>query len=163
MLQALQIPLRVLGEVIGSVVIKPLQLLTRALGFLLRSIGRLVDKIPGVSGGPLIRAGQEMIDASHGMAGEFAATTKELEKMKGSLQNVPAIFDIALRRRQAALGGMPTGGGTATPRPPVTIHGGVTVQVVSGGRDESPRELADKIQEAFSYMSRTGQPLLLPA
>jgi hypothetical protein len=39
----------------------------------------------------------------------------------------------------------------------------VTVQVVSGGRDESPQELGAKIQEAFSYMSRTGQPLLLPA
>ncbi len=56
-LEALTIPMRVLGEIIGSVVIKPLQLLARALGFLIRGIGKLVDKIPGVSGGPLIRCG----------------------------------------------------------------------------------------------------------
>jgi hypothetical protein len=155
-LEALTIPMRVLGEIIGSVVIKPLQLLARALGFLIRGIGKLVDRIPGVSGGPLIRAGQEMIDASHGMAGAANQTTQALEKMKGSLTNVPPIFDYLLRRRQAAVGGggLPGGDGGrgAVPRGPIQIAK-VEIHAAPG---QSASDLWDALEREAELRARRG-------
>ncbi len=109
-LNALLIPLRLVGTLIGTALAKPLQLLARALGFLIRGIGTLLNKLPGSIGDPLVKAGQEMIDASHTMreAGkEAGAAGAAFQAVASALTNVPAMLQVD-RLRAAATG--PAGG-----------------------------------------------------
>jgi hypothetical protein len=77
-LAGLLYPVRLIGEALGTMLLpvvkllfQPLRLLAiavtylqTAIGWAVRGIGKMIDKIPGISGGPLIRAGQSMMDGA---------------------------------------------------------------------------------------------------
>ena len=115
-LNTLMIPLRLLGQIIAKVVLPPLQAMAYAIGFLIRSLGKAIDAIPGVSAKSMIRAGQEMMDQSglgRGLveAGAAAnAAAEGMNRLAGSLTNVPSILKLAQ-----------IGGAVATPYTPPTI------------------------------------------
>lgn len=146
-----------------------------AIGTLVRGIGRLVNKLPGSPGDPLVKAGQAMIDLGSGFRegaraleegreqisnmefGETAATVAEANEQ---LRNVPEGFKVALARFNAA-GPVPASGegpvaATIPPPPPpptvvenspVTIH---TVQIVSNNPEQIWREL-QPVMERENY------------
>lgn len=125
-LRVLFLPLKLLGiqvAFIGEIIARVAGAIAGAIGWLVRGIGKLVNKLPGSPGDPLVRAGQAMIDLGKQFkdaANEMAAKRKELEHMSfddalnraadsadrlsESLTNVPPLFDIALRRIQASRG-----------------------------------------------------------
>lgn len=133
-------PLRLLGELAGTIVAPALQLLmvpvrglgigvsyvTEALGWMVRGIGKLIDKLPGISGGPIIRAGQDMMDGAQEARDALHHLGNAAKSAADSVTNMPEIFDWALRRRQAGMGAIPgtTTGGvrTAEPRGDVHLH-----------------------------------------
>lgn len=136
-LQALMTPIALVGEMLGGILVPvikalfvPMKLLATAftyvqtaIGWLVRAIGKAIDKIPGVSGGPLIRAGQTMMDGAESVRKKLAGLTfdeaqESANQLAESLSNIPPIFDYLARRRQAAIGGaLPTPAPTPTPAP----------------------------------------------
>jgi hypothetical protein len=177
-------PLSALGNVIGQFLAPVFRVLAIAasylaeglyrtgsfilsgIGKLMEGIGKLLNKLPGSIGNPLIALGTSMrtqadeLEASaaaqkkyrheliHGV-GSFEAATDAVRSFTGSL-NVPAMYDLALRRRQAAAAGY----GAPTPstaaaapasqtRAPVTINIHEGAIVVDGSK--SPRETAREV------------------
>lgn len=104
---ALMVPVRIFGEVLGTALIPILKLLfpvfkavaiaatfvaqiflkvsgliTEAVGLLVRGIGRLVNKLPGSPGDPLVKAGQAMIDLGTGLQQGAKAMSDAREEIK---------------------------------------------------------------------------------
>jgi tape measure domain-containing protein len=107
--EALMLPLQIMGEVLGTLIVPvlrilwgPLKLLgivvsyigeviakvagaiANAVGHLVRGIGNLVNKLPGSPGSPLVKAGQAMIDLGasfRNAAEEMALKRKELQAL----------------------------------------------------------------------------------
>lgn len=213
-LTALAIPLRVVGQVLGALLVPALRLLfpplkyfgilvamvgegiARVLGWFLDAVAaiiqgiggfikRLGELIPGWLGGNkiekfgkgIIEAGDYVADAAAGAratARELEKTQEELkglsfeEAMKGATDavkeftaatsNMPAIFDLALRRRQAALGGAapPAVGGGLTPGTvqPTDTGGslpasGPVIQIINPAPGVNGREIVETVKRAF--------------
>ncbi len=134
------------------------------IGKLMEGIGKVLNKLPGSIGNPLIALGTSMrtqadeLEASaaaqkkyrheliHGV-GSFEAATDAVRSFTGSL-NVPAMYDYTLRRRQAAAVGYgipttPTAAPASQTRAPVTINIHEGAIVVDGSK--SPRETAQEV------------------
>jgi hypothetical protein len=134
-LSGLLYPVQLVGELFGNLLapvarllFQPLRLLAigftylqTALGWLIRGIGKMIDAIPGISGGPLIRAGQNIMDGAESVRRRLEnldfneavdAATNSARNLAESLSNVPPVFDLALRRMQAG-----RAAGTPTPSP----------------------------------------------
>jgi len=120
-LDALTLPLRMLGEILSLLMIPVLRLLfpvfkvvavvasylgeilakvagaiATAIGSLVRGIGRLVNKLPGSPGDPLVKAGQAMIDLGNG----FKDAAKEMAEKRKELQGMS--FEDALKKTSEA-------------------------------------------------------------
>ena len=133
-------PLKLLGTVvsyIGEVIAKVASAIATAIGSLVKGLGKLVNKLPGSPGDPLVKAGQAMIDLGKQFkdaAKEMEERRKELEglsfedamngvnngldKLEEALTNVPPLFNLALRRLQAAAGGLSSARTGGLPEPP---------------------------------------------
>ncbi len=149
-IEALEQPVKIVGEVFGKALAPVLKALfpvfkwvaiaatyvgeifftvaggiLNAIGWLVRSIGKLIDKIPGVSGRGLINFGQSMIDMGDGFkegAKALAAGREEIraiewtEKLgdaaKQASYNVSEAFNENLRRHQVATGALQGGSGS---------------------------------------------------
>jgi hypothetical protein len=146
-----------------------------AIGTLVRGIGRLVNKLPGSPGDPLVKAGQSMIDLGRGFNEgaraleegreqisnlEFGETADTVAEANEQLRNVPEGFKVALARFTASSPVPANGGGpvpatlpAASPPPtvvensPVTIH---SVQIVSNNPEQIWREL-QPVMERENY------------
>lgn len=120
-LAGLLLPVRLIGEMIGTMLVPVVRLLfgplkalalivtyvQTALGWFVRGIGKLIDKIPGLSGGPIIRAGQSIMDGADDMrkklhAMSFDDAVKEAENgakaINRSMVNMVEGFKVASHR-----------------------------------------------------------------
>ena len=135
---ALAEPLRVFGQLIGSLIVPVLSLLVpplrllaiavsyvvEAFGWLIRSVGKLVDALPFISGKGIIKAGQDMMDGAREARRAMGGAADAADRLAGALSNVPRVLNIAgLRHRTTGgipgapppfggPGGGPPGGGT---------------------------------------------------
>jgi hypothetical protein len=152
MLRLLWGPMKMLGIALTYVVegfARMMRALTNGIGTFIRGLGRAIDKIPGISGGPLIRAGQNLLDFSDSMrdAARQAAddrrrlvgmgfndamdsATSAAQRFAEAISNMPQLFELSARRWQASQGGGvatpgaaggSTQGGTRGARGPVTL------------------------------------------
>lgn len=167
----------VVADVIGFVV--------KGWGYIIRTIAEAVDKLPFVSARGAIDFAQGIINLGTGIQGiadgfregadalaegrdEIRAIewTETAEGVAGlgaaalgataALSSVPEIFDLALRRRQAALGGAaapPVGGGltpaTVTPTDLGGNQPGITVNIVNPPAGMDARATARQFVEAL--------------
>lgn len=151
-LQSLHEPIRLIGELLAKTLAPAISFVTQGIGWFVRSIGKAINfLLPGSPGNPLVKFGQEMIDAAQAVRkhGDAAKSASD------SISNMPAIFDLALRRRQAGAGAIPgstSGGGggerVAQPRggttviinnPPVGMDVDTVVRQVTRGIVEAKR------------------------
>ncbi|MDB4952088.1 MAG: hypothetical protein JWM27_4737 [Gemmatimonadetes bacterium] len=121
-----------------------------ALGALIKGLGKLINKLPGSPGDPLVKAGNALLDLGKGLkdaAGEIAKKREELKhltfddalndatnglnKFTEALSNVPPLFDLALRRIEAGRLGGPVPATPSTPSPTPT-GGGVSTPAGGG-------------------------------
>jgi tape measure domain-containing protein len=175
-LKAVGIVAAMLGESIAAVVgwiFDFLAGIKEAFGRFVLALGNLLNKLPGSLGNPLVKYGRHLLEgaeqlkenaaAARKMSREFEKTQEELrdlsfedavekatgavEKFSESLTNVPPIFDLALRRRQAALGvGAPApavGGGLTPGTVQPTDRGGSLPGVHLHFHDLSGNEISD--------------------
>jgi len=106
---------------------------TTALGWIVRAIGKALDTLPFVSGGPIIRAGQSMLDAAEKTRKELEGLSWQdaldkvgdrAEKVAEQLSNVPEgfrVFNAALARYASTAA---PARATATSSMPVLARGG---------------------------------------
>lgn len=157
-------PVTLLGEMIGGmlvpvvrILIPPLKFVAKimsylgtAIGWLIRGIGKALNKLPGSIGDPLVRMGQTMMDSAEKMradldavgvdaAAEGAATA--LDKLTDSVLNAVSGFKVEAYRHAAARGSSPTSGGALTPQgantapsAPVNV-GGIQINTTGDGRE----------------------------
>lgn len=120
-IDALTLPLRFMGEIIGLLIVPVLRILWQplkllgivvsyigeviakvagaiavAIGSLVRGIGRLVNKLPGSPGDPLVKAGQAMID----LGNQFKDAAKEMAKRRKELEGLS--FEDAMDKTSGA-------------------------------------------------------------
>jgi hypothetical protein len=159
-LKAVLVPLEIVARVIGSAVIPVLRILfpiikavaigftvvgevfarisafiLRAVGSLVRGLGRLINKLPGSPGDPLVKAGQALLDLADAQtktANDLAKARNEIRDLsfddamasvnglskaaKDASQNIPQIFKMASAVFRAA---SPFTDGTLPPRTPL--------------------------------------------
>lgn len=184
-IEALLQPLRVMGQLIGVAIVPVLEALRpvldlvakafsyviQGIGYLIRGIGDLLNKLPGSIGNPLKKFGQNMIDQAEATRRAIDAQELLVKSTKDAargVSNIPAIFDTALRRRQAmagggsSTGGATSGGGVTSPgaRPPLVVQlinppagmdvAGTVKQVVRGLSDELRKGGASELRAALA-------------
>lgn len=157
-LEALKEPLRIVGEIlgkalapilkalfpifkgvaiaatyVGEIFFKVSSVLTLGIGYLIRGIGNLLNKLPGSIGNPLKKAGQELIDFGHAQREAADALRKGRDELRNlewndaldnvtgaaneaaeALRNVPQGWNAALAAFEAGRlspGDTPAGGG----------------------------------------------------
>ena len=212
-LDALMVPLQMVAEIFGAALAPILEALfpifkmlaiaatyvgeifyrisaaiMKAIGGLIKGLGSLIDRIPGMSDLGLKGAGQALINLGKGYSESAEAMAEGREKirnldwedalegasngadkMEAALTDIPKAINLALYRGRVGAG---AGGGAAPPStfvPPTTPEpgGGVVVQgplfgnVVNEAGD-TPATLARKMEEAARYMRSTGSNLMLP-
>jgi hypothetical protein len=93
-------PLKLLGIIVsylGQAVAKVAEWITTAIGLLVRGIGRLVNKLPGSPGDPLVKAGQAMLD----LGKQFKNAGDEIAKKRKELEGLS--FEDAMDRASGAV------------------------------------------------------------
>lgn len=183
--------LAIAATFVGEIFFRVAGAITLAVGGLVRGLGRLINKLPGSLGNPLIAIGQALVDQGRGFqegATELSRARDELrnlsfedamervstsaDRVAESLSNLPTIFDVTLRRMQAARGGSTT---TEAPRlvtsstvaTPTPAQAGDTIQLtiqegaiqVSGV--SNPQEAgAAAVNEVIRQLNTPGQSRL---
>lgn len=124
---------------VGEILYKVSAFILRAIGSLVRGLGRLINKLPGSPGDPLVKAGQAMLDLADGYtaaAKDMAKTREELQNMNfddamnavngladaanRASQNIPQLFKVAAAVFAAARPVGATPGPTTPITPPAT-------------------------------------------
>lgn len=133
----------------------------KAVGYLVKGLGALIEKLPGVGDFGLKKAGQAMIDLGKGFfeaSSELGDARDEIRKLEWkdaldpltdaanetaeALRNVPSLFNANLARFRATGGGgltAPTSLGN--PITPITFNGDVTVVA------NDPEEFVNKLRQ----------------
>ncbi|MBV9772647.1 MAG: hypothetical protein JO040_01775 [Gemmatimonadetes bacterium] len=119
----------------------------RAIGALIKGLGKAIDKIPGLGDFGLKKAGQDLIDMGNGFKDsaqalkegreeikklEFGDTADKVEKLNEQLTNAPEGFKVALARFEAVA---PE---TARVPSPPTDRGGTTASGETGASESGP-------------------------
>jgi hypothetical protein len=157
-IDALLMPVVALGEAAAEGLLPIFHALTKVIalviegwGKFLRGIGALLNKLPGSLGKGLVESGQGMIDLAERMRATTRAqeeATESLHKLSSAASNVPPLFDLALRRRQAALGGaLPTGGAAG---------GGTTIVINNPPAGMDTDRVARDVERAILERQRRG-------
>lgn len=158
LLSAIAEPLRGLGKIFGTILAPAFQYLGwivqkivgvlsyfyEAWGTLIRALGKFINLLPGSPGDPLVKYGQSVIDAAQ------AARVFEdsVTAAASSMSNVPEIFDLALRRRQASIGGSAVPGGSATGSGG-SPGGGLTININNPPARMDVAETARQLEKAI--------------
>lgn len=172
---------------IGEGIFRVADALASGIAAVLVAIGKAINLLPGSPGDPLIRAGkrladffnasidamQESQDGLRGLTwGEAINGVENLadaaHRAAESLSNVPEIFDLAVRRRMAAVGGLSpaltpaTAGGIGVPRGGATDRGGsspaggITINIVNPPAGTDSRQLAAEVRRELVQGLRLG-------
>jgi hypothetical protein len=144
-INALLIPVRALGALIGGALAKAISYAVQAIGWFIRGIGKLLDKIPGVSGKGLINTGQEMIDQAKALRDATKATESFTQAISSAAHNIPAGWDVNRARAEAAGMSIPSGGG-----------GGLTVHIHNPAAGVDAAALARQVRRALAEDQRRG-------
>jgi hypothetical protein len=153
-IDALLLPVRALGQLIGGVLNRAISYLAEGIGYVIRAIGWLIDKINIFGGdGGIGRFGQEMIDGARAARQGLDGVATAADRAASSITNMPEIFDLALRRRQAQLGSLPgappaSGGGST--------GGGITVHIHNPPATLDTQRAARDVLRAVAEMKRRG-------
>jgi TP901 family phage tail tape measure protein len=91
LLRWMAIGLTYLGEVVARIA----QGLSFAVGAAIRAIGQAIDRIPFVSGGPLIRAGQSLLDFSDSMGDAAKGFREAREELRNPVDRLEDAVDDA--------------------------------------------------------------------
>ena|GEM_PF-2950450 len=210
LIESLKEPLRIVGTILGAALAPILKALfplfkqiaiaatwvgqifftvaggiAKVVGSLIKGLGKLIDKIPGMSDMGLVKAGQNMIDLGKGFTEsaqamkegreqikelEFGETAEAAQQANEAMRNVPEGFKIAVARFQAAAPAAvtpPTGIGTAsvpvghagTPAP-VVENNPVTIQqvhIVSDNPEKIWHQLRDVMER--EGLRHSGNPM----
>lgn len=167
-IEALMVPIRNIGFLVGSVLTPILKLLQpvlntvakvfsfviQAIGEFIKGLGKAINfLLPGNPANGLVKFGQNMIDMAKQTRDAIDAgtdLTKTLEKVNASASNVPQIFDLIARRRAAGSDLKVPSGGTAQAR------GGVTVNVNNPPAGVDPKHIARQVLNAITDLRRRG-------
>ena len=211
LIESLKEPLRIVGTILGAALAPILKALfplfkqlaisatwigqifftvaggiAKVIGSLIKGLGKLIDKIPGMSDMGLVKAGQNMIDLGKGFTEsaqamkegreqikelEFGETAEAAQQANEAMRNVPEGFKIAVARFQAAAPATvasPSGIGVATvpvaptgaPAPvennPVTIQ---QVHIVSDNPEKIWHQLRDVMER--EGLRHSGNPMAM--
>jgi hypothetical protein len=164
-LETLQAPLRMIGELLGSTIAPvlrmlevPLRLLATAASYVVEGFGRLIKGIgdflnkilPGNPFKFLVNYGKEMIEGAQAARDSLDGVAAAADKFSESLSNVPTGYKIALARFNASHG-------AAMP----TARGGVNIEAVYITSPDPKEVLRLVEQEAYRQAARGGTGLTL--
>lgn len=151
----------------------------KAMGWLIRAIGKAIDALPFVSAKGIIKAGQNMMDLGDGFIdgahalGEARDTIRGLEwkdaadnvsglgdaaqEASDALRNVPQGVKLAFRRFQATQGASAMPGTTTS----TATGGSVTVEhvTIQVAKDDSPTGVWDKFRRGATEAAARGDLL----